>query len=341
MKKIIKFLLGLVVGLVIFYFVIEKAGLETLERAKDLFLSFEGLIIILISALGAFVNIIRWKVILDCHGERRGFWDLSKISLVGFFFTYLTPISMIGGEAARIYLTSKLLNVDWDKNFSTTIIDKILDITFHLIFLIAGLIVFFTYGNFPTFWILFTVLFVIFWLVAVLTIFYSRAISKQSILLWIINLLGREKSEVKSTKNGELIFNIEGNVLRFFSPKKLFFWKGILLGFLKHLFFYTKAFLLIYFLIGNFNTIKSLAVLGLSYLAMMIPIPAGLGGFEAVAGFGFKTLELGFENGTIFAMNWRAANLVICLIGFIFGIKIIFELFRLKTFNLIDKINEE
>lgn len=341
MKKVIKFLLGLAVGLVIFYFVIEKTGLTTLKRAKDLFFSFEGLAIIGISSLGVLVDITRWKVILDCHGEKKSFWDLGRIWLVGFFFTYLTPVSTIGGEAARIYLTEKLLNVEWEKNFSTTIIDKILDITFHLLFLIVGLIIFFTYGNFPTFWILFTVLFVIFWLAAVLTIFYSRAISKKSIILWFVDLLGIEKTEVKSTKKGELIFNVEGNVLRFFSPKKLFFWKGVLLGFLKHLLFYAKAFILVYFIAGNFEAIKSLAILGLSYLSMLIPIPAGLGGFEAIAGFGFETLSLSFGNGTVFAMNWRAADLVICLLGFIFGIKIIFQLFKLKTFDFIDRIKEQ
>jgi uncharacterized protein (TIRG00374 family) len=340
MKKLIKSLLALVVGVVIFYFVVEKTGITSLSRAKNIFFSYKGFFIILVTFLSILVNVYRWKFVLSCHGEEKGFFELFKVWLVSYFFTYITPISLVGGEAVKVYLSRKILNIRWDNSFSTVIIDKVLDITFHILFTVVGLIIFFNYGNFPTFWILFLVLFVIFWLTAILTVFYSRAFSKKSIILWFLNLLNLEKTKVKSTKNGELLFNVEGNVLRFFSPKKLFFWKGVFLGFLKHLFLYLKAALLVFFLVQSFHPLKNIAVQALVNLSVLIPIPVGLGSMEAVISFGFKTLDLGFENGAILAMVWRAANLTICLLSLVFGVKIGLQLFKLKTFNFIDKITE-
>ncbi len=340
MKKVIKSLIALVIGVIIFYFVIDKAGVTSLSRAQNLFFSYKGLAIILVTFLSVIVNVFRWKFLLSCHGEKKGFFELLRVWLVSYFFTYVTPVSLVGGEAVKVYLSKKILKLKWDNNFSTVIIDKVLDITFHILFAVFGLIVFFTFGNFPTFWILFLVLFVVFWLVAILTVFYSRAFGKKSIILWFLNLLNLEKSKVKSTKNGELLFNVEGNVLRFFSPKKLFFWKGIFLGFLKHVISYLKAVLIVFFLVESFYPLKSLAVQALVNLSVLIPIPVGLGSMEAVISFGFKTLDLGFENGAVLAMIWRAANLTICFLGVVFGIKIGFELFKLKIFNFIDRVTK-
>jgi hypothetical protein len=112
------------------------------------------------------------------------------------------------------------------------------------------------------------------------------------------------------------------------------------LGFLKHLFLYLKAALLVFFLVQSFHPLKNIADQALVNLSVLNPIPVGLGSMEAVISFGFKTLDLGFENGAILAMVWRAANLTICLLSLVFGVKIGLQLFKLKTFNFIDKITE-
>ena len=338
MKKIIKFLIALVLGSVIFYFVIRKAGIETFEEAGRLFFSFKGGLVILTTILLATVGIIRWKVILGCQGEKRSFSELAGVWTVGYSVDYLTPVSLFGGEALRAYLTGKTLDIDWEKSFSSVIIDKILDGTFHIIFIVIGVSIFLSYGSFPEVWIFWLVILSIFSLVIILTLFYSRAIGKKSITLLFFKVLGLNKTDIKATKSGEFIFNTEGNVLRFFSPSQSFFWKGIFLSLLRHSLFYLRALILVYLLVGSIEPVKSVAMQGLAFLALFLPLPAGLGGLEAAAAFGFETLGFSFNQGTVFGMTWRAADLVICLFGIILGVKIFVTLFKLKTFDFIDKI---
>ncbi len=344
MKKAIKFFIALILGLFIFRFVIERAGTETLKESMLLFLGWEGLILVFITLLIAAFGIWRWKSILGCQGEKKKFTELMGVWITSYSLDYLTPVSLLGGEALRVYLSGKTLNIDWEKGFSSVIIDKILDGTFHIIFMITGVAVFLNYGDFPKVWIFWTVVVAIFAMTIVLAFFYSRAIGKKSILILILNLFGLEKAKVKATKNGEFIFNTEGNVLRFFSPSKIFFWKGIAISFFRHLLIYARAFVLVFFLVGTFEPIKSLAVQGLSYLSLLLPLPAGLGGLEAISAFGFETLDLGgaasFEIGTIFGVTWRTADLVICALGVLFAFKIGLKLFKLKTFSFIDKIGK-
>ena len=338
MKKAVKFLVALVLGTAIFYMIVQRAGLDTLRETVSLFFSIEGLILVGITFLIWMVGILRWKVVLNCQGEDKNFRDLMGVWTVGYTIDYLTPVSLFGGEALRAYLTGNVLNVSWEKSFSSIIIDKILDGTFHLIFLVVGVIVFLRFGGFPEIWIFWAVVLTIFGLAVVLTTFYSRAIGKKSILLLVLSFLGLEKTDVKATKNGEFIFNTEGNVLRFFSPAKSFFWKGVLLSFFRHFLFYIRAIVLIVFIAGSFEPIRSIAIQGMSYLSMLLPLPAGLGGLEAISSFSFETMGLGFERGVVFGMTWRAVDLVVCILGIIFGIKISFKLFQLKAFNFIDKL---
>ncbi len=341
MKKAIKFLVALAIGLFIFFLVIARAGVNTFNEAISLFFSFEGLVVVFLTFLIWAVGVFRWKIILSCQGEKKKFSELMGVWTTGYTIDYITPVSLFGGEALRVYLTGKILNVSWEKSFSSVIIDKILDGTFHILFIVAGVAVFLRFGDFPTIWIFWVVILSILVLVVGLTIFYLRAIGKKSILLLVLGLFGLKKTEVKSTKNGEFIFNTEGNVLRFFSPSQSFFWKGVGLSFLRHSLFYIRALFLVIFLAKVFDPVKSLAVQGLSYLALLLPLPAGLGGLEAISSFGFEVLEFGFETGTVFGMTWRAGDLVICILGLIFGIKIAFKVFELKTFNFIDRLKKD
>lgn len=340
MKKLIKFLIALIFGSVIFYLVIQRAGVETLQEAGRLFFSLKGGLVILTTLLIAAVGILRWKVVLGCQGEKRKFSELIGVWTVGYSIDYLTPVSLFGGEALRAYLTGKTLDIDWEKSFSSVIIDKILDGTFHIIFIIVGVSIFLSYGSFPEVWIFWLVVLAIFGLSIILALFYSRAIGKKSITLLFFKILGLNKTDIKATKSGEFIFNTEGNVLRFFSPSQSFFWKGIVLSLLRHLLFYTRALILVYILVGSIEPLKSVAIQGLSFLALFLPLPAGLGGLEAVSAFGFETLGFGFEQGTVFGMNWRAADLVLCLFGVIFGVKIFLITFKLKIFDFIDRVKE-
>ncbi len=340
MEKILKFLVGFVLGLIIFYLVVSKAGLDLIRDSFQFFLSWEGLLIIALTFLISGLAVLRWRMILSYQGEKVNLSKLTGIWMSGFLVDYITPISLFGGEALRVYFAKNILKINLEKSFSSVIVDKIMDSTFHIIFLILGLVVFFSFGTFPEKWIGFLVFLVIFFLISFLIFFYFRAFGKKSITLFILSLLGLKKTEVKATKNGEFIFNIEGNVLRFFSLSEPFFWKNLLLSFFRHLFIYLRALMILFFVVGGFYPLKALAVQGLSYLSLLLPLPAGLGSLEAISSYGFELMSFDFQKGVLFAIIWRSSDLIICFIGFLMAIKLGINIIKLKIISITDTIKE-
>ena len=138
MKKILSFLVALIIGFLIFGIVIKIVGLRRVEEAFFLFLSFKGLIIILLTFIIAVISILRWKLILQSQGFNpltEELKELGKIWVVGFAMSYLTPVALLG-EAFRVYLLKKKFNFKWEKSAASVAIDKILDGTFFLMFLL-------------------------------------------------------------------------------------------------------------------------------------------------------------------------------------------------------------
>lgn len=340
MKKILKFVIALSIGLVIFGFVMGRAGWNRLSEAFVLFLSFKGVIIILLTFAIAAISILRWKMILRAQGLDTRAKDLGKLWLVGFAMDYLTPVALFGGEAFRIYLTKKKFNFSWEKSAASVVIDKILDGTLFLMFVIAGILAFLFYGYFPSRMMAWLVALIILGLLGLLLLFYFKAVNRESVLEWFLKLFGIRKEKIKNTKNGKIIFDTEKEVIRFFSPKRKAFWKGLGLSFLRYFLLFLRAALLIFFLKEGVEVPRALAIYGFANLALLFPLPAGLGSLEAASAFSFGTLGLGFATGTIFGMVWRGADLFLCLIGLVFLIKFGAELTEVKILGFIDGLKK-
>ena len=83
-----------------------------------------------------------------------------------------------------------------------------------------------------------------------------------------------------------------------------------------------RTWLLIGFLGKSIGVLPALSILGFTYLAVMIPIPAALGSHEVIQTFAFSSLDLGAAAATAFTMIIRGAELIVAL----FGIAILFRL---------------
>ena len=340
MKKIVKFLIALSVGLFLFWLVVGRAGWGRLSEAFILFLSFKGALIILLTLIIAVISILRWKLILHSQGIDLRAKDLGKLWTVGFAMSYLTPVALFGGEAFRIYLTKKKFNLSWEKSAASVVIDKILDGTLFLMFLIAGILAFLFYGYFPSKMMAWLVGLIILGLVGLLLLFYFKALNKESFLEWLLKFLKIKKEKIKNTPNGKIIFETEKEVIRFFSPKRKAFWKGLGLSFLRYFLLFLRAGILIFFLKEGIEVSKVLAIYGFSNLALLFPLPAGLGSLEAASAFSFGALGLGWSLGTIFGMVWRGADLILCLIGIFFLVKFGADLAEVKILEFIDNLKK-
>jgi len=340
MKKILKFLIALSIGFLIFGLVMKKVGWERINEAFVLFLGFKGLVIVLLTFSIAIISILRWKLILASQGLDTRAKDLGKLWSVGFAMSYLTPVALFGGEAFRIYLCKKKFNFSWEKSAASVVIDKILDGTLFLMFLVAGILAFVFYGYFPSRMMAWLVVLVIGGLSGLLLLFYFKALNKESTLEWLLKRLGIKKEKIKNTTNGKIIFDTEKEVIRFFSPKRKAFWKGLSLSFLRYFLLFLRAGLIIFFLKEGLEVSRVLAIYGFANLALLAPLPAGLGSLEAASAFSFGTLGLGFATGTIFGMVWRGADLLLCLVGVIFLIKFGADLAGIKILGFFDKLRK-
>jgi len=341
MKKILSFLVTLIIGFLIFGVVIKIAGLKRIQEAFFLFLSFKGLIIILLTFIIAVISILRWKLILQSQGFNsltKSLKGLEKIWLVGFAMSYLTPVAFLGGEAFRVYLLRKEFNFEWEKSAASVAIDKILDGTFFLMFLVGGILTFLFYGHFPSKTMAWLVGLIVGGLLGLLLFFYFKTLNKKSVLEWFLKLFEIKKEKIENTANGKMAFDTEKEIIRFFSPRRKTFWKGISLSFLKYFLLFLRVAILIFFLGKGIGVTKALAVYGFNNLALLFLLPASLGSLEMAGILTFKTLGLNMAQGPVFAMVLRGADLILSFIGVIFLLKFTLKFTGKKILGFVDNL---
>ena len=338
MKKVLSFLITLIVGVLIFGVIMRIVGLKRIQEALFLFLSFKGLVIVLLTFVIAVISILRWKLILQSQGFNLPTKELGKVWSIGFALSFLTPVALFGGEAFRTYLTKKKFNLSWEKSAASVAIDKILDGTLFLMFLIVGILAFLFYGYFPSRMFAWFVVLIIGGLLGLLLIFYFKALNKESVLEWFLKLFGIKKEKIEKSLNGKIIFDTEKEIIRFFSPKKKAFWKGLEMSFLRYFLLFLRTAILIFFLGEGIETTRALAVYGFSNFALLFPLPAALGSLETAGVLSFKTLGFDMASGTIFAMVLRGADLVLCLIGGIFILKFTLKITGEKILKFADNL---
>jgi len=320
MKKILKFLIFLAVGLVVFFVVMQKVGLHNIKQALSLLFSLEGLVILFLTFLFALLGVVKWRIILKEQGHIFSLKELSPLWLLGFGMSYLTPFSLFGGEIFRMYFTKKKFpHLKWKTPMASVACDKLLDATVFFIFLVIGLIAFTFYGRLSTSSITIGVLVIAGGLFALLALFYFKRYREESILEWLINLIGMKKTKIANSNTGDsAIFQAEKEVFKFFDFKKKAFWHALSFTFLRYILHFIRACFLLFFLVGNVSVLKSLAVYGFANLSTLTPMPATLGALELGEGIAFRALGFGFGTGTVFSMVWRGADLFLCFFGFLF-----------------------
>lgn len=318
----------------------EIVGWETIQRAFMLLFSVNGFIVLILTFLAIFIGVWRWKMILKAQGYAIPYKSLVKFDLVGFAVSYLTPIALFGGEAFRIYFTKKKFKfLSWEKTIASVAIDKIIDSTMFLMFVIAGIISFALYGYFPTKAISFFVYFIVGGLTGLLLFFYFKTSRRESILGWFLKILGVKKEKIKGTANGKLMFSVEKEVFRFFSSQGTQVLESFLISFAKYLLFFVRSAFLLFLIKEQIGVLKDLVVYSFSLLPSLLPLPASLGGLEASEVFIFRVLGLGSgASGAVFSMVLRGADLLACLVGLFFFLKFGLKITETKVFDFFDNL---
>lgn len=325
MKNFIKFFLAFFVGVSLFYFVVKEAGTETIFGAISLFLKPEGFIILLVTFLIVLVGAVRWKEILRSENENVSLLTTMSYLVKGFTVDFLTPFSLFGGEAVRIFLMEKEVGVK--KSAFSALTDKIMDITAHVFFLIFGTALFIFYSTIFHKTLLIYAIGTIFSILFFLFIFYERVLKKKSFLDGIFRFLGVAKKYLDENENGKSVVDVEKKIINFFSEKKKDFLKGMALSFLRHFLLLLRVFLIVYFVVGSLDIGDAVVAYGFVILSMILPLPASLGALEAILALAFKAMGIGVVFGVVVAIALRTADLFVCAVGIM-----LFARLSLKSF---------
>ncbi|KPJ57431.1 hypothetical protein AMJ49_00640 [Parcubacteria bacterium DG_74_2] len=308
MKKFLLFLISLLIGVILFIWVINYVGWQEIKKAFSVFTGWQGMVILFLTFLLMLTGVWKWKVVLKSNGVDISFSDLFQPYFAGFSIMYLMPIMLLGGETLRAYFLKEKKSVSWSKGMASVIVDRILDWTTNLIIVFFGMSFFlFKIGLPPQkLAIIFGGTF-LFWLIGI-CFFYFKAFKKESMLKIFLRAFNFGKKDNQPLEFEKEIFN-------FFKIKKISFWRGLGLAFLEELIVFLRAGLLILFLGKAIDPLSVLSIDSFSYLATMIPIPASLGSHEVLQAFAFNALRLGAGFGTTFTLILRGAEIILVFFG--------------------------
>ncbi len=334
-KKTLALIISFLIGLGIVFWIVRIVGLKEIKEVLINFASIRGVVILALTFFIWIAGAGKWHFILKNLGCRVPLKNLIPVVIAAFSISYIfSPAAFLGNLGFRVYAAKKKFSVPFHKNVSSVVVGEVLDIIVLFFFLILGSVVFLFSSSFPFGLFKIAVLAIAVSLVAVLSFFFFRTYQKKSLLTWFLKLLKIGKQDNKT------VWGIEKSMTSFLNCKKVFFWKGLGLSFLKYLSIFSRIALVIYFLGGGFNILVALAVMFVLYLSYLFPLPASLGALEAGQVFAFQALGKGAAAGLGFGFVIRGADVILTLVGIIFlwkiGVRFLFkDLEHRKRFSII------
>ncbi len=316
MKKTILFILSVVVGIALFVGVLSYIGVDEILGA---FQSFSWKTIAIIVAL-SFVQIsivnYRWKLVLEAQGDIVPYRKLFAPKLVGFTISFLTPGLYVGGEPVRAYLLKKETGVRYSHGFASIIVDKILDFTYPLPFLIGALI--YAIFHYDISWEAVSIFVVVLiGLIVALILFYVQTYRGKGFFsaLFIILRINRIK---RFSKIIDKMLYFEKLIITFFNNRKAIFVKGLFLSLLGGMIVFIQFIIILNALGIQADIVQILVMMVFMILAFLVPIPASLGSFEAGQVIVFTALGHPASLGVAFTLVIRMAELGKLAVGLTF-----------------------
>jgi len=144
MAKISLGFLSFVVGFGILALVISTVGAGEIAEVLLQFSPWGLIPLLVLTIIIHIVSALKWQYLLATSGIRVPLIPLTKIWLVGYAVSYVTPVVYIGGEFFRAYILRERYGVPWARALSSIFIDKVVEavVWISVIFAGAGVLVF-------------------------------------------------------------------------------------------------------------------------------------------------------------------------------------------------------
>jgi len=326
MKKFWLFLVSLLIGAGLFFWLIKSISWQAIKNALLVFTGWQGMVILGLTFLLSLTYIWKWKEILKGLGIKVSFRDIFGPYFAAFSIIYFFPVVFLGGEVFRCYLLKEKKDISWTKGMASVIIDRVLDWTTNLLVIFFGLIFFlFTASSLPPTWgLIFGGVFI--FGAAGTSFFYFKVFKRESLAKFFLRLISFRNNNTEP-------FEIEKEIFTFFKPKKAHFWKGFGIAFVEEAIIFFRTFLLVSFLGKNITLISTIIINGFLYLATIIPIPASIGTLDVVQAFSFGALGFGAGAGVVFTLIIRGAEIILALFGLLIFFRLGLNLLKITSFK--------
>lgn len=260
---------------------------------------------------------LRWQLIINRHlpkGESIPFYRMYMHRMGGYAISYLTPAAQVGGEPVRIALLSSEKNASLKQATSSVLLDIAFELSAYVVFILAGVLLAIAQGLGDA-----NSLVVAFvglgGLLAFLIAFFTAIARGKGFFGPLFKFLRLNKFE-KLARFGKGIIETE-NMMRDFLKKNPGLVSVVaLLSVLVISFRVVEVFYIAHFFNVDLNFAQAFLVSTLPGIALLLPVPAGVGIFEGsfAAIFGILLIPL---NAVAFALIIRGRDLIFILIGLI------------------------
>jgi len=341
MRKLF-FFIFLCIGVGLFVFALYSTDLSEVTSAMLKLWPFKFLIILLFLFLGEIlISALRWFLILKTQDQNLRFYSLLFAKLVGFSFSYLTPVVFFGGEPVRYAILKEETNVPPKYIVSSIILDKLILFLISTIYFLIGVFVFIFYLPTNLFTkLLITGLVLLGCLFGFFLYLKLRSITlKEGLFSWLLRKLYLSKMRIFKEKEG-VIKEIEQEISHFFTSDKKALFEIFIMGGIEIFLIILSSWFIVIFLDKYLDLFKIFAINSMTALAASVPLPAALGSLEVSQAFLFQFFTLSQASGVAFSLIFRGINLLFAFIGILFFLYFQIRILKKKILRFVQKISK-
>ena len=341
MRKLFFFIL-LFIGIGLFIFALHSTDLSEVTSAMLKLWPLKFLIILLFLFLAEILTgALRWFFILKTQDQGLKFRLLLLAKLVGFSFSYLTPVVFFGGEPVRYAILKEESNVPSKHIISSIILDKLILFLASSVFFLTGVFAFIFYLSTNLFTkLMITGLVLLGSLLGFFLYLKLQSITlKEGIFSWLMRKLYLSNIRVFKERKG-VIKEIEQEISHFFNADKKTLLKIFIMGGIEIFLIILSFWFIVIFLGGYLALFKIFAINSMTALASVVPLPAALGSLEVSQAFLFQFFNLSQANGVAFSLIFRGINLLFAFFGILLFLYFQIRILKKKILRFVQKISK-
>lgn len=313
-KRFLSFFFLFLIGGGILFGLLARVGFGEVIEALLFFGLAPFLIFVMISFTNFSLYVYRWQFVLNKglpKSERIGFWRLYAHRMSGYAFMYLLPMSIFGSEPIRVGLVHDD-GVPLKQATSSVVIDLAFELTAFILFVALGVILalfeHLALGN--SLWLL---IFALGLLTALLISFYWATVTGRGFFRSIFRFF-RLPERKGFRKIDRWLVGMEGQMTEFLNGHPLMMVWLLFLSLVMISFKAVETFFIAYFLGATLTFSQAFLTSTIPGIAMLIPVPGGLGFYEAGNTGLFALLGISI-NALVLVLIIRLRDIVFIVIG--------------------------